>query len=87
MSIINLQDIDQFRDLIGHPSDVVTQSHSEFDPRGEYTKVVQAVKNAGNGTVVVFKVKHGSTRVEYYVVSQDEKGARLVGLKALAVES
>jgi hypothetical protein len=62
-------------------------SEKEFDPQGQYKKVVDAVKKAGDGTVKVFKVEHGATRVEYYVVSIDEKEGRVVGLKALSVES
>lgn len=35
----------------------------------------------------IFRVEHGSTRAEYYVISLDKKGGRIVGLKAMAVES
>jgi len=45
------------------------------------------VKKAGNGSVGIFKVEHGNTRAEYYVVSLDSGESKLVGLKALAVES
>ena len=45
------------------------------------------MKKAGDGKVKVFRVEHGSTRSEYYVVSVDEKEGRVVGLKALSVES
>ncbi|EDU49080.1 hypothetical protein PtrSN002B_004004 [Pyrenophora tritici-repentis] len=53
----------------------------------QYKKVVDAVKQAGDGTVKVFRVELQGTRAEYYVVTVDEKQGRLVGLKALAVES
>ncbi|CAA9960244.1 hypothetical protein PTMSG1_03650 [Pyrenophora teres f. maculata] len=53
----------------------------------QYKKVVDAVKQAGDGTVKVFRVELEGTRAEYYVVTVDEKEGRLVGLKALAVES
>lgn len=59
----------------------------EFDPQGQYKKVVDAVKKAGDGKAKVFRVEHGSTRAEYYVISVDEKEGRVVGLKALSVES
>jgi hypothetical protein len=48
---------------------------------------VDAVKQAGNGTVKVFRVELEGTRAEYYVVGVDDKQGRIVGLKALAVES
>jgi hypothetical protein len=53
----------------------------------QYKKVVDAVKQAGNGTVKIFRVELEGTRAEYYVVTVDEKEGRIVGLKALAVES
>jgi len=59
----------------------------EFDPKGQYKSVLDAVKKAGSKDVGIFRVEHGSTRAEYYVVSVDNKEGRLVGLKALAVES
>ena len=59
----------------------------EFDPRKHYQDVVSAIENAGDGTVRIFRVELGTTRVEYWVVSVDRKGKRVVGLKALAVES
>ena len=62
-------------------------SEKEFDPKGQYKAVIDAVKKAGNGEVKVFRVHHSRTRGEYYVVSVDEKEGRVVGLKALGVES
>jgi len=53
----------------------------------QYKKVVDAVKQAGDGTVKVFRVELQGARAEYYVVTVDKKEGRLVGLKALAVES
>lgn len=70
--------------LLGHDSDVESVDEKQF---GQYKKVLDAVKSAGNGKVSVFRVEHGGTRAEYYVVSVDEKEGRVVGLKALAVES
>ncbi|KAI9741227.1 MAG: hypothetical protein M1834_002943 [Cirrosporium novae-zelandiae] len=78
---------DEFRDLIDHKSDVSVLSAKDFDPRGEYDDVLDAVKKAGSGDASVFRIRHGSTRAEYYVVSLDEKSSRIVGLKAKAVES
>lgn len=62
-------------------------AEKDFDPRGQYKSVVEAVRQAGHGQVRVFRVEHGRTRAEYYVVSVDEQEGRLVGLKALSVES
>lgn len=53
----------------------------------QYKKVLDAVKKAGSGDVKVFKVTLDGTRSEYYVVAVDEGKGRVVGLKALAVES
>ncbi|KAH7122245.1 hypothetical protein B0J11DRAFT_531013 [Dendryphion nanum] len=77
-------DAGELKKLLGHDSNVESVSEKQF---GQYKKVVDAVKKAGNGKVGFFKVEHGGTRAEYYVVSVDETEGRLVGLKALAVES
>ena len=53
----------------------------------QYKNVFNAVKKAGNGEVKVFRVDLESTRAEYYVVSIDKEGGKLLGLKALSVES
>ncbi|KAH7075796.1 hypothetical protein BKA63DRAFT_413726 [Paraphoma chrysanthemicola] len=54
---------------------------------GQYKKVIDAVKKAGSGAVKVFRVDIDKTRAEYYVVAVDDKEGRVVGLKALSVES
>lgn len=64
-----------------------TLSIQEFDPSGEYKDVLQAVEKAGNGKARIYRLDQGRTRAEYYVVGFDEKGKRVVGLKAKAVES
>ncbi|KAK7546301.1 hypothetical protein IWX49DRAFT_115311 [Phyllosticta citricarpa] len=77
-----------FARLIGHDGAVATISQSDFDPRGQYTNVVQAVKQAsGNDLVGFYRAQHGSTRVEYWVVGVDGSSKTVVGLKAIAVES
>lgn len=53
----------------------------------QYTNVFNAVKKAGNGEAKVFRVDLEGTRAEYYVVSVDQEGGKVVGLKALSVES
>ncbi|KAH6618611.1 hypothetical protein C7974DRAFT_400487 [Boeremia exigua] len=53
----------------------------------QYKSVVDAVKKAGNGEVKAFKVDLEGARAEYFVLSVDREGGRVVGLKALSVES
>jgi hypothetical protein len=77
----------QLKTLLGHNAEVEEVKMKEFDPKGQYKSVVGAVKKAGSGEVKVFRVEHGGTRAEYYVVSVDGKGGKVVGLKALSVES
>jgi len=79
--------LDEFTDLIGHSSNVSTLSAQEFDPKGQYKNVLQAVEKAGDGTARIFRVDHGRTRAEYFVISLDTKGKKVIGLKAKAVES
>lgn len=73
--------------MIDHEADISTLSTDEFDPRGSYKAVIESVKNAGGGEVKIFRVHHGKTRAEYYVVSFDSKASKIVGLRAKAVES
>lgn len=78
---------EELKKLIGHDAEVEEVSEKDFDPQGQYANVVEAVKKAGNGRASFFRVEHGSTRAEYYVVSVSVGEGKLVGLKALAVES
>ena len=73
--------------MLSTDADVEALSPKEFDPKGKYKQVISAVEQAGDGQVNIFKVDFGGTRLEYYVVTVDEKGGNLVGLKARAVES
>lgn len=59
----------------------------EFDPTGQYAEITAVVEKVGDGKSRIFKVERGKTRVEYYVVGFDEKGKKVVGMKALAIES
>ncbi|KAF1935951.1 hypothetical protein EJ02DRAFT_448321 [Clathrospora elynae] len=76
---------DDLKKLVGGDKDVEEVKGTSFE--SQYKKVVNAVRAAGNGEVKVFRVELSSTRAAYYVVAVDEKGGRIVGLKALAVES
>lgn len=60
----------------------------DWNIKGAYDEVVEAVKEvAGKGEGVrVFRVGHGRSRCEYYVVTVGEKG-ELLGVKARAVET
>ena len=82
-----LQCTDEFGELIGHKGDVSTISTKEFDPKGDYKEVLQAVEKAGDGKARIYRLETGKSRAEYYVVGFDEKGGKIVGLKAKAVES
>ena len=73
--------------MIGQSAKAVAQSEADFDPHNRYQKIISLVKEARNGTAVIFKVQDSETRANYYIISLDEKGSRLVGLKAMAVES
>ena len=64
-----------------------TISTKEFDPKGDYKEVLQAVEKAGDGKARIYRLEMGKSRAEYYVVGFDEQGGKVVGLKAKAVES
>lgn len=61
----------------------------EFDPRGEYGEVVEKTREAieGAGDVKIFTVEAGRSRVVYFVVGLDGERRRLVGVRAVSVES
>jgi len=79
-----LPSANKFSELIGKEAESISQKR--FDPRGQYTKVVDVVKKAGGNDVGFFNVELGGTRSEYFVVSTDGKG-KIVGLKVMAVMS
>lgn len=78
---------DEFGELIGVKLVVSTMTTKEFDPQGQYKEVLQAVEKAGDGSARIFRVETGKARAEYYVIGFDEKGGRIVGLRAKSVES
>lgn len=62
----------------------------DWDRNGQYKDIVEAVRKAGNGNDVrVYRIAKDGSRAEYFVVTRqgDGKDARLVGVKALAIES
>lgn len=79
-----------FAKLVNHPSpdkaEVEIMDVAEWDPQGQYKEVVDATREACKGSDVrVYKVKGEGARVWYWVVGVE--GGRVVGVKALAVES
>lgn len=80
--------------MIHHPdpsqADISIQDPADWDTQGQYQAILEAVRQAGKGNDVrVYRVAKGGVKAEYWVVTTDGKGkgARLVGAKALAVES
>ena len=89
-----MQPIEEIARLINHPdpanAEVEILDPVDWDTQGQYKDVIDAVTKAGKGNDVrVYKISKGGVRVEYWVVTTDGegKGAKLVGVKALAVES
>ncbi|CAM1503859.1 Fc.00g014500.m01.CDS01 [Cosmosporella sp. VM-42] len=85
-----LPDEENFAKLINLPNpadaDIEIQDPADWDRQGQYTDIIDAVREASRGNDVrVYKVVRDRTRVEYWVVTS-EKG-KILGVKALAVES
>lgn len=63
---------------------------ADWDRNGQYGEVIDAVREAGKGNDVrVYRLALGGARAEYWVVTTEGNGkeAKLVGVRALAVES
>jgi len=89
-----LPDEVEFAQLIEHPdpenAGVELQDPVDWDSNGDYKDIIEAVRKAGKGNDVrVYQVPKGGARTEYWLVTTDGKGknAKLVGVKALSVES
>ncbi|EKD17050.1 hypothetical protein MBM_04627 [Drepanopeziza brunnea f. sp. 'multigermtubi' MB_m1] len=85
-----LPDETTFAKLVQHPrpdeADVQIMDIGEWDPQGQYKDVVDATRESANGgDVRVYMIARDGPRVEYWVVGVE--GGRLVGVKALAIES
>jgi uncharacterized iron-regulated membrane protein len=85
---------EEFAGLIQHwdpkNADVQIMDPADWDPNGQYGEVLDAVREAGQGNDVrVYRVGREGVKAEYWVVTTEGKGkdAKLVGAKALAVES
>lgn len=77
---------------------IETLSASSFDPKNQYTSVLNAVRAAaaveGDSSadksavdIKVYRVELSSTKIEYWILALEASGGRLVGLRAKAVES
>lgn len=67
-------------------ADISIMDPLDWDAQGQYGSVIEAVRDASKGNDVrVYKVVRDATRVEYWVITRD--GERIVGAKALAIES
>jgi hypothetical protein len=78
-----------FKKLINHPNedaDIQIMDIAEWDTQGQYKAQVDAVREASMGSDVrVYRVEREGSRVEYWVVGFE--GGKLVGVKALGIES
>ncbi|KAK0634608.1 hypothetical protein B0T17DRAFT_481270 [Bombardia bombarda] len=89
-----LPDEEEFATLIHHwdpkQAEVEISDPIDWNSSGQYTKIIDAVREAGQGNDVrVYRVAKGGVKAEYWVVTTEGKGkgAKLVGVRALAVES
>ncbi|KAI2783220.1 hypothetical protein F4815DRAFT_460328 [Daldinia loculata] len=89
-----LPDEEEFAILIHHPdpsnAQIEIQDPADWDTQGQYKSILDAVRKAGKGNDVrVYRVSKGGVRIEYWVVTTEGIGpsAKLVGVKALAIES
>lgn len=86
----DLPNADEFTDLTGIEkyNNVETMKPAEWDPKGIYNDVVNAVKTACNGGAVMVYVVHLSvSRITYFVIGLNELARKAVGVRVLAVES
>lgn len=80
----------EFAKLIHHwdadNADVSIMDPMDWDAKGQYTKLIEAVRAASKGNDVrVYKVTRDATRAEYWVITAIE--GRILGVKTLAIES
>lgn len=79
-----------FAKLVGHPSaeeaGVQIMDIGEWDVQGQYKELVDATRAVTKGSDIrVYRIQRGGARVEYWVVGVE--GGKLLGVKALAIES
>ncbi|KAM7209491.1 hypothetical protein V8F20_000229 [Naviculisporaceae sp. PSN 640] len=86
-----LPDEEEFARLIKHPmpkdAEVEILDPIDWDRNGQYSQIVDAVREAGEGNDVrVYRIARGGVKAEYWIVTATSD-KKLVGVKALAVES
>jgi len=79
-----------FAKLVAYPSpneaEVQIMDIGEWDPQGQYKELVDAVRDVSKGSDVrVYRIAREGSRAEYWLIGLE--GGKLVGVKALAVES
>lgn len=83
--------VEDFAALIDHKKgDVSVLALKEWDAKGKYGDIVKSVAEAAGvkeSDVRIYRIESGGARVEYWVVALDRREGRVVGLKALAIES
>ncbi|KAL1884383.1 hypothetical protein VTK73DRAFT_77 [Phialemonium thermophilum] len=89
-----LPDEEELAQLIEHPdptkAEIEILDPVDWDPKGQYSEIIDAVRKAGKGNDVrVYRIAKEGARAEYWLLTTEGKGktAKLVGVKALAVES
>ena len=85
--VLTTASLGEFASLINHKGSVSTLPMKDFDPKGHYGDVIEAVEKAGNGKASVFRVDEGGSRVQYWVLGLDKREGKVVGMRARAVES
>ncbi|PSS20497.1 hypothetical protein M430DRAFT_50159 [Amorphotheca resinae ATCC 22711] len=85
-----LPDEATFAKLVEHPQPeeavVEIMDIGKWDPQGQYKELVDATRKATKGSdVMVYRIERGGSRVEYWLVGVE--GGKLLGVKALAIES
>lgn len=86
----SLPGAEEFAQVIKEGNRMEELGMEDFDPRSEYKDVVEAVREAAGGQsqVKCFRAEGGkSTQVFYYAVALESAAGRLVGVRAVSVES
>ncbi|KYK55726.1 uncharacterized protein DCS_07690 [Drechmeria coniospora] len=86
----DLPDEVEFATLIHHhdpeKAEIEIMDPLDWDSTGQYSKVIEAVREASRGNDVrVYRVVRDKTRVEYWLITREQ--GKIVGVKALGVES
>lgn len=76
---------DTLKDLLG--GDVLVEEVQVQRFEREYKEVVDTIRKAGQGEVKAFRVQLDTRRAEYFFVTLDSEHGRLIGLKALSIET